>query len=218
MQSTAVNNTLRVNNIGCQRGERILFKNLSFELTSGKVLYVQGENGSGKTTLLRTLCGLSLPAAGTVSWNDTAIKTLAEDYYGQTLYIGHLANIKDDLTAVENIQFSIALTGFTIERSQAITALEALGIARCADLPTRVLSQGQKRRIALAQLWLQDDPNKVPLWILDEPFAALDINMIKIITQHIEKYVKNGGVVIFTSHQEPDFDPQLMQNLQLGDA
>lgn len=218
MQLTAVNNTLSVNNLGCQRGERVLFKNISFTLNSGKLLYVQGENGSGKTTLLRTLCGLSLPAAGTITWNDEKIKALAEDYYGNILYIGHLASIKDDLTAVENIQFSITLSGYTADRSQAMHALEALGVARCADLPTRVLSQGQKRRIALAQLWLQDNPAHVPLWILDEPFTALDTNMIKSLSQHIENYVKNGGSVIFTSHQEPDFDPQLMQSLQLGKA
>lgn len=218
MQLTAVNNTLTVNNLGCQRGERVLFKNLSFELSSGKLLYIQGENGSGKTTLLRTLCGLSLPAAGAITWNDEKIKALAEDYYGNILYIGHLASIKDDLTAVENIQFSITLSGYTADRSQAMHALEALGVARCADLPTRVLSQGQKRRIALAQLWLQDNPAHVPLWILDEPFTALDTNMIKSLSQHIESYVKNCGVVIFTSHQKPDFDPQLMQSLQLGKA
>lgn len=218
MELTTVNNTLRVENLGCHRGERLLFKNLSFDLHSGKLLYVQGENGSGKTTLLRTLCGLSEPAAGDISWNGEKIQGLAEDYYGQVLYIGHLASIKEDLTAIENIQFSTALSGYTVERTQAVAALETLGIARCADLPTRVLSQGQKRRIALAQLWLQDEPTKVPMWVLDEPFTALDINMIKNLTQHIEKYVKKGGAVVFTSHQNPDFEHALMQNLMLGDA
>lgn len=216
MALTALNNMLIVNNLGCIRGERVLFKNLSFGLNSGKLLYVQGENGSGKTTLLRTLCGLSLPAAGDVLWNKQKIKTLAEDYYGQVLYIGHLASIKDDLTAIENIQFSISLSGYTVDRAESITALEALGISRCADLPTRVLSQGQKRRIALAQLWLQNDPQHIPLWILDEPFTALDVNMIDKLTQHIQTYVKNGGMVIFTSHQAPNFDHDLMQDLQLG--
>lgn len=218
MELTALNNLLSVNNLGCIRGERVLFKNLSFELNSGKLLYVQGENGSGKTTLLRTLCGLSLPAAGDILWNQQKIKALAEDYYGQVLYIGHLAGIKEDLTAIENIQFSIALTGYTASREHAITALEALGVARCADLPTRVLSQGQKRRVALAQLWLQNDPKKMPLWILDEPFTALDVDMIDKLTQHIEFYVKNGGLAIFTSHQAPNFDPSLVQDLQLGHA
>lgn len=218
MTSAVLNNHLHVSNLGCIRGERVLFKNLSFELSSGKLLFVQGENGSGKTTLLRTLCGLSMPAVGDVLWNQQNIKSLAEDYYGQVLYIGHLAGIKDDLSAVENIQFSLSLSGYTVNRLQVIAALDILGVARCADLPTRVLSQGQKRRVALAQLWLQDNPELTPMWILDEPFTALDINMIKKLEQHIEKYVKSGGMVIFTSHQKPSFKPSLMQDLQLGDA
>ena len=118
MPLTALNNTLRIENLGCYRGERVLFKNISFDLSSGKLLYVQGENGSGKTTLLRTLCGLSLPAAGTISWNSKKIRTLAEDYYGQVLYIGHLASIKDDLTAVENVQFATTLAGYTTDHRQ----------------------------------------------------------------------------------------------------
>lgn len=215
MSSTAINNTLNVNNLGCIRGERVLFKHLSFQLVSGKLLYIQGENGSGKTTLLRTLSGLSLPAVGNILWNNQEIKSLAEDYYGRVLYIGHLASIKDELTPIENIQFSLSLSGYTADRSQAIGALETLGIARCANLPTRVLSQGQKRRIALAQLWLQDTPQRTPLWILDEPFTALDINMINTLTEHIEKYVTNGGMVIFTSHQLPSFNVSLIDNLEL---
>lgn len=218
MELVAPNNVLSVSNLGCIRGERVLFKNLSFDLMSGKLLYIQGENGSGKTTLLRTLCGLSMPAAGEIAWNSQPIKSLAEDYTGQVLYIGHLAGIKDDLTALENIQFSISLSGYTVDRDQAVSALEVLGIARCADLPTRVLSQGQKRRIALAQLWLQNNPLQVPLWILDEPFTALDSNMITKLTQHIETYVNNGGMVVFTSHQVPDFDDGHLQGLQLGHA
>jgi len=209
---------LNVSNLGCIRGERVLFKNLSFDLNSGKLLYVQGENGSGKTTLLRTLCGLSVSDVGEIAWNNQTIKSLAEDYTGQVLYIGHLAGIKEDFNAIENIQFSISLSGYTVDRAQAITALEMLGVARCADLPTRVLSQGQKRRIALAQLWLQNNPLQVPLWILDEPFTALDSNMIAKLTLHIETYVSNGGMVVFTSHQVPDFNHGLIQSLQLGHA
>lgn len=217
MASIVLNNRLSVNQLGCICGDRVLFKNLSFELASGKILYVQGENGSGKTTLLRTLCGLSMPAVGGIQWNEQSVKSLAEDYYGQVLYIGHQAGIKDDLTAVENILFSLTLAGYATDRSQAIAALEALGIARCADLPSRVLSQGQKRRIALAQLWLQDIPEQTPMWILDEPFTALDRNMINNLTQHIEKYINSGGIVVFTSHQTPEFDAALVQSLTLGE-
>jgi heme exporter protein A len=216
MSSSTLNNSLSVIDLGCIRGDKILFKQLSFTLDSGKLLFVQGENGSGKTTLLRTLCGLSIPAAGAIKWNQQKIKELAEEYYSQLLYIGHLPAIKDDLTAIENILFSLSLSGYTVNREQAIVALDALGIARCANLPSRALSQGQKRRVALAQLWLHDNPEQTPLWILDEPFASLDITMINNLTQHIEKYVKNGGAVIFTSHQTPAFDAQLVQPIHLS--
>lgn len=216
MKSPSLNNSLNVDNLACVRGERMLFKKLAFKLSSGQLLYVQGENGSGKTTLLRSLCGLSHPEVGKIIWNNQAIKALAEDYYGQVLYIGHLPSIKDDLTALENIEFSVVLSGYTATREQAISALEQLGAARCADLPTRVLSQGQKRRIALAQLWLQNDPDKIPLWILDEPFTALDTNMITVLTQHIEAFVNRGGMVVLTSHQVPEFTPSLVHSLTLG--
>jgi len=207
----AVNNVLTVENLQCIRGERTLFESLSFHVASGKLLYVQGDNGSGKTTLLRTISGLSQPQDGQISWNSEAIQSLAEDYTGQVLYIGHLAGIKEDLTAVENLQFAATLAGNNVSREQAIAALTQVNIARCADLPTRVLSQGQKRRVALARLWLQDNP----LWVLDEPFTALDVEAIKMLTQHIETFVTSGGIVVFTSHQEPVFDSKIMQRLRL---
>ena len=207
----AVNNVLTVENLQCIRGERTLFESLSFHVASGKLLYVQGDNGSGKTTLLRTISGLSQPQGGQISWNSEAIQSLAEDYTGQVLYVGHLAGIKEDLTAVENLQFAATLAGNNVSREQAIAALTQVNIARCADLPTRVLSQGQKRRVALARLWLQDNP----LWVLDEPFTALDVEAIKMLTQHIETFVTSGGIVVFTSHQEPVFDSKIMQRLRL---
>jgi len=207
----ALNNVLSAENLQCVRGERELFTNLSFSVNSGKILYVQGANGSGKTTLLRTLSGLSQAQSGKVSWNAQKIQSLAEDYSGQVLYIGHLPGIKEDLTAIENLQFAATLTGVHVSREQAILALAQVDIARCADLPTRVLSQGQKRRVALARLWLQ----KNPIWILDEPFTALDAAAINTLTAHIEAFVVAGGIVVFTSHQEPTFDSKIMLRLQL---
>jgi len=211
MKSEVTKNVLNVTDLECVRGERILFKDISLDLESGNLLYVQGANGSGKTTLLRTLCGLSQPEAGSISWNNQDIRELVEDYASQALYIGHLPGIKADLTAVENLQFSAALAGSDVSREQTIEALTQVGIAMCADLPTRVLSQGQKRRVALARLWLQSNP----LWILDEPFTALDGLAIKALTKHVEAFVNTGGMVVFTSHQIPEFNPDIMQRLSL---
>ena len=208
----ATNNVLKVENLQCIRGERVLFKNLSFSLASGNILYVEGVNGSGKTTLLRTLCGLSQAHEGQINWNSQNIQDLDEDYTGQVLYIGHLAGIKDDLTAVENLQFSSALAGIAISKEDAISALSQIGISRCADLPTRVLSQGQKRRVSLARLWLQ----KNPLWVLDEPFTALDAAAINVLTQHIERFAENGGIAVITTHQEPSFNPDILERLLLN--
>ena len=207
----ASNNVLTAKNLQCVRGERTLFANLSFSINCGRILFIQGANGSGKTTLLRTLSGLSQPQSGSVSWNSIDIQTLAEDYTGQALYIGHLPGIKEDLTAVENLQFSATLAGVDVSREQAIYGLTQLDIARCADLPTRVLSQGQKRRVALTRLWLQNNP----IWILDEPFAALDVATIGKLTSHIETFAHAGGIVVFTSHQEPAFDSNVIQHLRL---
>jgi heme exporter protein A len=207
----ASNNVLTAENLECVRGERTLFANLSLNIVSGKILFIQGANGSGKTTLLRMLSGLSQPQSGRVNWNSIDIQSLAEDYTGQVLYIGHLPGIKEDLTVVENLQFSATLAGANVSREHAINSLTQLDIARCADLPTRVLSQGQKRRIALTRLWIQ----KNPIWILDEPFTALDLATIGKLTSHIEAFANAGGIVVFTSHQEPAFDSKIIQHLRL---
>jgi heme exporter protein A len=211
MNSETTNNILSATNLQCVRGERVLFKDISFNLARGSLLYIEGANGSGKTTLLRTLCGLSLPHGGSVYWNGAETKSLAEDYSSQVLYVGHLAGIKDELTPIENLQFIVSTIGTEITRDEALAALTKLNIARCADLPTRVLSQGQKRRVALARLWLQE----CPLWILDEPFTALDRAAIVTLTAHIENFTSKGGIVIFTSHQEPAFSATAVQHLLL---
>lgn len=200
------NHLLAVTNLAVVRGERMLFDKLNFELKNGSVIYLQGANGSGKTTLLRTVCGLSQPYAGSIDWNGESIASLAEEYSKNVLYIGHLPGIKEDLTALENLQFSLALQGTVVTNSQAIEVLSMLGLAKGLHLPTRMLSQGQKRRVVLARLWLQ----QLPLWILDEPFTALDAAATDLLKQKIEHFANAGGMVIMTSHQDfslnvPDF-------------
>ncbi len=188
---------LTANNLIGVRGERLLFEKLSFKCNSGTVLYLQGANGTGKTTLLRMLCGLSKPYSGNINWCGDNINDLAEDYHQNVLYIGHLPSIKEDLNALENLQFSLALTGKQFDLVKATEVLKMLGLGRGLHLPTRMLSQGQKRRVALARLWLQD----LPLWILDEPFTALDVAATELLKQKIEHFANAGGIVIMTTHQ-----------------
>lgn len=206
MNFSANNHTLSATNLAVVRGERMLFDKLNFTLKNGGVIYLQGANGSGKTTLLRTLCGLSQPYAGSIDWNGESIASLAEEYSKHLLYIGHLPGIKEDLTALENLQFSLAILGTEVTNNKATEVLSMLGLAKGLNLQTRMLSQGQKRRVVLARLWLQD----LPLWILDEPFTALDAAATDLLKQKIESFANAGGMVMMTSHQDfslnvPDF-------------
>ena len=208
MDFSANHCTLSVTNLAVVRGERMLFDNLNFELKNGSVMYLQGANGAGKTTLLRTLCGLSQPYAGSIGWNSEGIASLAEEYSKNVLYIGHLPGIKEDLTALENLQFSLALLGTEASNNQVTEVLTLLGLGKCLNLPTRMLSQGQKRRVVLARLWLQH----LPLWILDEPFTALDAAATDLLKQKIESIADDGGMVVMTSHQDFTLNvPHFMQ-------
>lgn len=208
MISPINNHSLVATNLAMLRGERMLFKQLNFSLKDGDVLYLQGENGAGKTTLLRTLCELTHPYAGVVSWCGEDIKRMAEEYSKNILYIGHLPGIKEDLTALENLQFSLAQLGSTVDKPQLAAVLEMLGLAKALHLPTRMLSQGQKRRVVLARLWLQD----LPLWILDEPFTALDAVATDLVKQRVESFANAGGIVVMTSHKDFTLNvPNFMQ-------
>jgi heme exporter protein A len=207
----ANNHVLTAENLVGVRGERLLFEKLNFELSNGTVLYLQGANGTGKTTLLRTICGLSKPYAGVVNWCGEDINSLAEEYFKHVLYIGHLPGIKEDLTALENLKFSLALSGKAISANQATEVLNMLGLAKGLNLPTRMLSQGQKRRVALARLWLQE----LPLWVLDEPFTALDVNATSLLKQKIEAFANEGGIVVMTTHQEVTLNVPKFEQLRL---
>jgi heme exporter protein A len=187
---------LEVVNLACARGDRPLFRNLSFRLGRGELLHVRGENGSGKTTLLRTLCGLSLPAAGEVRWNGQGIREQPDAYRQQLCYIGHGNAIHGDLTPVENLQFETCLGNDA--GIEAKPALESPGLARVANLPTKLLSQGQKRRVALARLAVL----KRTLWVLDEPFTALDARAVERLLAALAGHLDRGGLCLLTSHQE----------------
>ena len=207
----ANNHELTVDKLVGIRGDRLLFDKLNFNLSNGSVLYLQGANGSGKTTLLRTICGLSKPHEGAINWCGENINSLAEEYSKHVLYIGHLAGIKEDLTALENLRFSLTLSGTDISKNNATEVLKMLGLANGLNLPTRMLSQGQKRRVALARLWLQD----LPLWILDEPFTALDDSATSLLKQKIEAFANDGGIVVMTTHQEVVMSVPKFEQLRL---
>jgi heme exporter protein A len=189
---------LTAQGLACVRGDRLLFKGLGFTLEAGGLLYVLGENGSGKSSLLRMLCGLLMPEQGEILWAGKSIKNHTEQYLPNLKYLGHLNGLKEDLTALENLQMGARIAGQDVTATAALAALSAIGIARCANLPVRVLSQGQKRRVALAALWL----SRSPLWILDEPFAALDVAATEVLAARISEHLAAGGMTILTSHQD----------------
>lgn len=203
---------LSVQNLACVRGDRLLFKSVGFELNAGGLLYVLGENGSGKTSLLRLLCGFLRPEEGAVFWREENIKQDPEAYLSDLLYIGHLNGLKDDLTALENLLMSTRLAGYESDAERALAALAAIGLDRCANLPVRVLSQGQKRRVALARLWLTD----TLLWVLDEPFSALDAASVDVLALRLSQHMLNGGMTIITTHQNVTIGAQFTQTLRLN--
>ncbi len=198
--------------LACLRGDRLLFKNVEIELNAGGLMYVLGENGSGKSSLLRMLCGLLMPEQGSIFWDKKKIKENAENYLSNLTYIGHLNGLKDDLTALENLYMSARSAGNEVTENKALAALTAIGIERCANLPARVLSQGQKRRVALARLWLTEGK----LWILDEPFAALDIASVSVLAARLGEHLANGGMAILTTHQDVAINAQSTQTLRLS--
>ena len=181
----------------CERGGRTLFRSLSFALQPGELLRIAGANGSGKTSLLRILCGLLAPTAGRVRWNGNDIARAREDYTAELVYLGHAAAVKDDLTAPENLSIACAIAGDPVDEQAVRVALERFEVPQ--KLPVRRLSQGQRRRAALARLALAGERM---LWLLDEPFTALDVQGITVLKDLIEKHTARGGAAVFTTHQD----------------
>jgi heme exporter protein A len=190
---------LEARQLECTRGERRLFSDLNFKLGRGQLLRVAGANGSGKTSLLRIMCGLLAPSAGELRWRGKPIRSEREEYSRNLVFIGHLNALKDDLTALENLQVAAALAGMSAEAERMLAALERFGVAHCAELPAKVLSQGQRRRVALARLELSA---AVPLWILDEPFSALDVAAVMELEGLLAAHLATDGMVVLTTHQE----------------
>ncbi len=203
---------LTIDALSCVRGDRVLFEDLSFGVSAGELLHLKGPNGCGKTTLLRALAGLLLPESGEIRWQGGDIRRLREEYARHLLYLGHLNGIKGDLTAAENLRIAATLDGFKISESSAWEILGEIGLRGYEDLPSKHLSQGQKRRVALARLFAND----ARVWILDEPFTALDVSAVQLLQEVIHRHVSNGGITIITTHQEVAMIGEQTRTIELG--
>lgn len=203
--------SLKADHLTCVRNEIELFRDLSFELTSGQVIQIEGSNGCGKTSLLRILCGLALPAAGHVIWCGTTIQKDRISYNTRLSYIGHQNGIKGDLTCEENLAFYQSL-GNAREDISIDSALDQVGLLEKDESPARKLSAGQGRRLALARLIM----TRAPLWILDEPFTALDPDGRELFERCFDRHCSKGGMIIFTTHHPVALEHSQIQFMRIG--
>ena len=188
---------LEARDLECERGGKVLFRHLGFALSPGETLRIAGANGSGKTSLLRILCGLLTPGAGEVRWNGARIQSLKEEYARHVLYVGHAPAVKDELTGAENLRAACVLAGLSPSAEQTRDALARFGVP--VDKPVRQLSQGQRRRAALARLSVSW---QAPLWLLDEPFTALDAAAAELTRTLLGEHAQRGGSVVYSTHQD----------------
>ena len=188
---------LQAHGLACDRGDRRLFSGVDFTVPAGQWLQIEGANGAGKTSLLRILAGLAGAADGHVTWDGRPVAEARDEFHAQLLYLGHAPAIKDDLSALENLQSAAAVAGRPLAEADALAALGRLGLAGREDLPSRVLSQGQRRRVALARLLC----SQARLWILDEPFVALDVAAVAQLCEILDEHLSRGDLLLFTSHQ-----------------
>ncbi|MFM2035262.1 MAG: Cytochrome c biosis ATP-binding export protein CcmA [Pseudomonadota bacterium] len=193
---------LKAIDLACQKAQRTLFEGVSFSVSSGSWLHIEGDNGCGKTSLLRTLCGLSPASQGQVLWPEAAGGSLlgrsSRPDRSMLHYIGHALGLKPDLTACENLCLDAQVSGLSLSRAQALQALQAQGLASRAHLPVRVLSQGQRQGVALARLRI----SPAPLWVLDEPLVGLDARATATARALLQAHVDQGGAIVMTSHHD----------------
>ncbi|MDH1261709.1 MULTISPECIES: cytochrome c biogenesis heme-transporting ATPase CcmA [unclassified Pseudomonas] len=195
----------------CERDWRMLFERLDVRLAAGEMLQIAGPNGSGKTSLLRLLAGLMQPTAGEILLNGQPLARQRGELTRNLLWIGHAAGIKGLLTAEENLAWLCALHQ-PASREEIWAALEAVGLRGFEDVPCHTLSAGQQRRVGLARLYLKGPS----LWILDEPFTALDKQAVAQLENHLAAHCEQGGLVVLTTHHTLTVKPAGYRELDLG--
>jgi heme exporter protein A len=192
---------LSVESIHVWRGDRHVLQGVSVTLGARELLHVSGPNGTGKTTLLRVVCGLLRPEQGAVSWLGKSIAAVRDEYQAALAYASHEPALKGDLTALENLRFAVGLKR-RVTAPQLLAALERTGVAACADLPARVLSAGQRRRVAMARVLAMT----ASLWLLDEPFTNLDAAGADLVSGLLQEHVQQGGMALVVAHHDLTLD------------
>jgi len=201
---------LKASGLSLVRQSRVLFQHLSFTLEKGEAIWLEGKNGAGKTSLLRILAGLSQPDDGEVSWDDERLAVARETFHQNLLYLGHHPAVNRELTPVENLRFLCALNHPKSEQ-QILDTLQLVGLGGHEDVPAGNLSAGQQRRVALARLWLSE----APLWILDEPFTALDVKAVAGLEAKFLEHLDSGGMLLVTTHQHTSLPEERITRLKL---
>ncbi|NMM40212.1 cytochrome c biogenesis heme-transporting ATPase CcmA [Pseudoalteromonas arctica] len=188
---------LHIKSVTCIKQERCLFADLNFSLKSGQIMQLAGPNGAGKTSLLRIIAGFSTPDEGLVMWQGESIAKNYDEFARQLLFIGHKTGVNSQLSAIENLRFWLRIQGYNTDQD-LYSLLAKIGLVGLEDVPVRTLSAGQQRRVALIRLWLND----AKLWVLDEPFTALDKAGVAFLQQRFLAHLEQGGAILLTTHQD----------------
>ncbi|WP_133717534.1 cytochrome c biogenesis heme-transporting ATPase CcmA [Methylocaldum gracile] len=199
--------TLQARGLECVRSDSLLFSDLNLSVRAGQVLQIEGPNGSGKTSLLRILAGLTPPSDGEVLWRGESIARRRSAFLSEVAYLGHQLGLKAELSVEENLRLSLALNGLSFSPESLAEALRTVGLTGREDTPARALSAGQRQRIALARLIM----SSAKLWILDEPFTALDVGGVSLVETLLEAHLSCGGLAVLTSHQTVRIDRRLVK-------